>query len=139
MNLQCMLIPTVPTTTVTTTTTTATTTIKTTPPPPPVTPRTTGNAVADTLLRALELCNSLGGFVPFNFLTKSQTSGQRLLQGENTPDIFDANKADDVVKDVDDVKDVVDDDVSNEIEVSTKNEKLIQVMISQNLFNDCCI
>ena len=83
-------------------------------------PRTTTNPIADSLLKALELCNNLGGFVPYNLLTADQTSG-RLLQGENTPDIFEPVEGLDST-DLDD-----DDKLLQPLEdLGSKSEKLIQ-------------
>ncbi len=89
VNLQCIAAPTVSTTTTATTTTTTATTstmpmtmISTTPTSTAFSttsspqPKVFDNPAVDSLLKALELCDSVGGFVPFNFMSKSQISGK---------------------------------------------------------------
>ena len=91
VNLQCIVAPTVSTTTTTATTTTTTATTSTMPmtmmstTTPTSTsfsttsspqPKVFDNPAVDSLLKALELCDSVGGFVPFNFMSKSQISGK---------------------------------------------------------------
>ena len=72
------------------------------------------------LLKALELCNNLGGFVPYNFLTAEQNSG-RLLQGENTPEIFEP------VEGLDNTNLDDDDNLLQVLEdLGSQSEKLIQ-------------
>ena len=90
VNLQCIAAPTAATTTTTTTTSTSTTILRTTTLTTATTmtsasttsstqPTVFNNPTVDSLLKALELCNSVGGFVPFNLLSKSQISGEHLL------------------------------------------------------------
>ena len=76
MNLQCVLVPTAPTTRVATTTTTAASTTTTVAP----TPRASSDPALEGLLKALELCNNLGGFVPYHLLTRAQVTAGKSLR-----------------------------------------------------------
>ena len=80
MNLQCVLVPTAPTTTVATTTTAAVVTTRATPAIASPTSGTSSDPALEGLLKALELCNNLGGFVPHHLLNRAQvTAGEPIL------------------------------------------------------------